>query len=110
MKTMDNTRRLKDACANAAARAERAHLALEVAELELKAARDAYFASRIEDAKPTIEKMIANPDLYLNEEEKAYCFSSQMIQAIKSLRNRINGLGLKDAKDVVDAYRSKKGL
>lgn len=42
----------------------------------------------------------------LNEQEKAMCHARDYIGAIKSLRGRSTPyLGLKEAKDIVDAYR-----
>jgi Ribosomal protein L7/L12 C-terminal domain len=46
---------------------------------------------------------IGTPD-ELNEDEKQFVVKNQFIQAIKEVRTR-TGLGLKEAKDLVDAYR-----
>jgi ribosomal protein L7/L12 len=48
------------------------------------------------------------PGRDLTAEEKALAVSDGYINAIKSLRNRTD-LGLKEAKDVVDAYRHSQG-
>lgn len=45
----------------------------------------------------------------LTSDEKQLCKEGHPIRAIKSVRDRLN-IGVKEAKDIVDAYRAKAGV
>lgn len=92
-------RRLNNNVINACARVERADLAKKLADKALVEAREELGrAVRAFHGEPT-----------LNETERDFCRANNPIQAIKSIRERFS-LGLKEAKDIVDAYRAAEGL
>jgi hypothetical protein len=103
---------------NAIARVERAKLALTIAEEDLRVARFNLEKGLIEYRKKNTPNFTKIQDFTtLNAEERALVESGNYIQAIKDLRERAgfrpNGdrvLNVKDAKEIVDAYRSKLGL
>jgi ribosomal protein L7/L12 len=97
--TIRDLRRLNDAVINASARVERADLAKKLADKALDAAR--------EDLSRALRTFHGEPTL--NEVEREFCRTNNPIQAIKSVRDRLN-MSLKDAKDKVDTYREAEGL
>lgn len=62
------------------------------------------------DALDLVAKItVQDPPDQLNEREIEYVKANNPIMAIKNLRNRTN-LGLKESKDIVDAYRRSIGV
>jgi ribosomal protein L7/L12 len=93
-------RKLNQALIHAKARVTRAELAAKLAERSLNKAQEALDKALNEfDGVPC-----------LNAVEKTFCREGSPIQAIRSLRARYDGLGLKDAKDLIDAWRDQNGL
>lgn len=88
---------LNQALIHAKARATRAELAAKLAERGLNKAQEALDGA--------LDKFDDAP--CLNEIEKQYCRDSRPIEAIRSLRARYNGLGLRESKDLVDAWRGQ---
>lgn len=87
-------RHLNRALINAKARVTRADLAMKLAQKALLEAENALSSG--------LAKFSGVPTL--NEAEKELCRNNNFIYAIKSMRERYN-IGLKEAKDLVDAYR-----
>lgn len=95
-----------------------ANISLAIAVDHLKQALDQCVNDRNMDHARTILELIADtqqllpaplpvapPVPTLNDEEKGYLDRGSIIPAIKGLRERFVGLGLKEAKDLCDSYR-----
>ncbi len=98
---MKTLRKLNEEVINATARFERASFAVTLAEASLVKARH-------ELSEAMAEYKTVGDLRSLSAKEREMVQHGEYIQAIKSLRERSGGvLGLKDAKDIVDAYRAK---
>lgn len=55
-----------------------------------------------------IQELIGSPPpIELNTTERALAGVGEVIPAIKAIRDRLGAVGLRDAKDAVDAYRNR---
>lgn len=105
MATIKQLRALNERVINAQARVERARLAIRIAEVDLSRAK-----TDLEKATDDYRKDEGFNKL--NTQERMLVEGGQFLQAIKLLRERSYGpnhafaLSIKEAKDVVDAYRA----